>query len=61
MTRVLNLKMGAGPDGLPERFFKPVRFEEREYVLTRGELEAALRSYYALRAGTKRGGRGRRL
>lgn len=55
LTRVLNLKMGAGPDGLPERFFKPVRFEEREYVLTRGELEAALRSYYALRGWDEEG------
>jgi aldehyde:ferredoxin oxidoreductase len=49
MTRFLNLQMGAGPDSLPERFFKPVRFEDREYVLTREELENALRIYYELR------------
>ncbi|MCU7786368.1 hypothetical protein ODS41_00270 [Pyrobaculum sp. 3827-6] len=49
MTRFLNLQMGAGPDFLPERFFKPVRFEDREYVLTREELENALRIYYELR------------
>lgn len=58
LTRVLNLQMGAGPEALPERFFKPARFEDREYRLTREELEGALRIYYRLRGW---GGGGRPL
>lgn len=42
--------MGAGPDSLPERLYQPVKFEGKEYRLTREELEAALKTYYRLRS-----------
>lgn len=49
LTRVINLEMGAGPDSLPERLYRPVQFEGKEYRLALEELEAALKTYYKLR------------
>ena len=55
LTRVLNLKMGAEPDALPQRWYKPVAFEGKTYQLTREEVEGALKKYYELRGWDERG------
>jgi aldehyde:ferredoxin oxidoreductase len=51
LTRLINSKMGVNreKDQLPLKWFKPVKFQDKEYVLTREEFEKALSTYYALR------------
>lgn len=55
LTRALNVMMGDPGDGLPERWYKPVKFGDRILQLNREEVEDALRKYYELRGWDERG------
>ncbi|MGC9148338.1 MAG: aldehyde ferredoxin oxidoreductase family protein [Sulfolobales archaeon] len=51
LTRLINSKMGINreKDQLPPKWFKPVKFQDKDYVLTKEEFEKALNTYYNLR------------
>ncbi len=51
LTRLINSKMGVDrrKDQLPSKWFEPVKFQDKEYRLSREEFENALDIYYRLR------------
>ncbi|MGC9165383.1 MAG: aldehyde ferredoxin oxidoreductase family protein [Thermoprotei archaeon] len=57
LTRLINVRMGVGRgmDQLPRRWFEPVEFEGRKYVIGRDEFENALNMYYKLRGWDENG------
>jgi aldehyde:ferredoxin oxidoreductase len=57
LTRLINVRMGVdrSMDGLPRRWFEPVEFEGKRYVVGREEFESALDLYYKLRGWSENG------
>lgn len=57
LTRLINVYMGVDrrSDELPEKWFTPVKFGDKEMRLTREEFEKALETYYRERGWDKRG------
>ena len=57
LTRLINTKMGVDreKDQLPRRLFEPVRFQDKEFKLSREEFENALNLYYKIRGWDERG------
>ena len=57
LTRLINVRMGVdkGKDQLPRKWFEPVEFEGKKYVITKDEFENALSEYYKLRGWDENG------
>ncbi|MEM3833073.1 MAG: aldehyde ferredoxin oxidoreductase family protein [Thermoprotei archaeon] len=57
LTRLINVKMGVNKvkDQLPRKWFEPIEFENKKYVITKDEFENALSVYYKLRGWDENG------
>lgn len=57
LTRLINVKMGVNKnmDQLPRKWFEPIEFEGKKYVITKNEFENALDMYYKLRGWNEDG------